>query len=295
MRQVRRLAYRTRHVLRRPPPPRWRAPALYGLVALSTVGLLVASVVIAKETGLTDRARFAAYDRLVAVTDGMGMRIEDIFTEGRQRTTAREIYRVLEPYYGQNTLSVDIGAIQHRLKSLPWVRDATVSRQLPDRLSTRLVEHRPIALWLAEPAQSRMRPALVSDQGDIIQISTLSPYRHLPILSGTDAPAAAPALMQLIESEPGLARRVTGAERVDGRRWNVFIDGRIEVRLPEREAATAWTRLARFDRSERLLARAIDAVDLRLGDRVVVRLADEALNPSGDVHPVAAVTPGLRT
>ena len=71
MRQVRRLAYRTRHVLRRPPPPRWRAPALYGLVALSTVGLLVASVVIAKETGLTDRARFAAYDRLVAVTDGI--------------------------------------------------------------------------------------------------------------------------------------------------------------------------------------------------------------------------------
>ena len=81
MRQVRRLAYRTRHVLRRPPPPRWRAPLLYGLLAAGTFGLLVASVVVADKTGLTDRARFAAYDRLVAVTDGMGMQIQDIFTE----------------------------------------------------------------------------------------------------------------------------------------------------------------------------------------------------------------------
>ena len=175
---------------------------------------------------------------------------------------------------------------------------------MPDRLRTRLVEHRPIALWLAQPTQSllsgelgqpvqpSMGPALVSDQGDIIQISALSPYRHLPILSGADAPAAAPELMQLIEGEPALARRVTGAERVDGRRWNVFIDGRVEVRLPERETAAAWARLARLDGAERLLARAIEAVDLRLADRVVVRLSDEVLNPSGAVRPTA---PGLRT
>jgi cell division protein FtsQ len=295
MRQVRRLAYRTRHVLRRPPPPRWRAPLLYSLLAATTGGLLVASVVIANQTGLTDRARFAAMDKLVAVTDGMGMQIQDIYNEGRQRTTAGEIYRILEPYYGQNTLSVDIAAIQQRLQSLPWVREATVSRQLPDRLRTHLVEHRPIALWLADIGVTGKGPALVSDEGDIIQVSALSPYRHLPILSGADAPAAAPGLMTLIESEPALARRVTGAERVDGRRWNVFMDGRIEVRLPERDTAAAWARLARLDRSDRLLARAIEAVDLRLLDRVVVRLSDEVLDSSGAGRPTAAIASGQRT
>ncbi len=298
MRQVRRLAYRTRHVLRRPPPPRWRAPVLYSLLTAGTAGLLVASFLIAKQTGLLDRARFAAMDELVAVTDQMGMRVQDIFTEGRHRTTAGEIYRILEPYYGQNILSVDIAAIQQRLQSLPWVREATVSRQLPDRLRTHLVEHRPIALWLAAAGpggQPHAGPALVSDQGDIIQVSALSPYRHLPILSGADAPAAAPELLRLIESEPALARRVTGAERVDGRRWNVYVDGRVEVRLPERETAAAWQRLARLDRDERLLARAIDALDLRLDDRVIVRLSDEVLSPDGGRRPSAALATGERT
>lgn len=295
MRQVRRLAYRTRHVLRRPPPPRWRAPVLYGLLALATSGLLVTSVVIANQAGLIDRARFAAMDKLVALTDGIGIRVQDVYTVGRQRTTAGEIYRILEPYYGQNTLSVDIAAIQQRLQSLPWVREATVTRQLPDRLRTHLVEHRPIALWLAQPARPATGPALVSDQGDIIQVSSLSPYRHLPILSGADAPAAAPGLMTLIATEPALARQVTGAERVDGRRWNVFMDGRIEVRLPERDPAAAWARLARLDQRERLLSRAIEAVDLRLDDRVVVRLSDDVLDPSGAGRPTAAIAGGQRT
>lgn len=300
MRQVRRLAYRTRHALRRPPPPRWRAPALYGLAIAAMVGMLGASLHIAKSTGLTDRVRFAAMDHLVATADRFGMQIQDILSEGRQRTSAGEIYRILEPYYGQSILAVDIAAIQQRLQSLPWVREAAVTRHFPDRLRTTIVEHRPIALWQPnawQPNAGRLHasgPALVSDRGDIIQISAFSPYRHLPILSGADAPAAAADLLRLVGSEPNLVRLVTGAERVDSRRWNVFIDGRIEVRLPEREPERAWQRLARLHNQESLLTRAVEAVDLRLSDRVIVRLADEVLNPAG-TGPTAALRQGQRT
>lgn len=303
MRQMRRLAHRTGRAMRRPPPPRWRKPALYSAVVAVCVALLGASWHIAQQIGLTDRVRFAIHERMVAATDGMGMRIGDILIAGRQRTDAAEIYQILEPYYGQNTLSVDISAIQQRLQSLPWVREATVSRQLPDGLTTRLAEHRPIALWVpiartispsqsvsdgAAPEQLPQGPALVSDQGDIIRVRSVYPFRHLPILSGADAPAAAPDLMRLIAGEPTLAGRVTGAERVDGRRWNVFIDGRIEIRLPETETAAAWHRLARLQQERRLLARAIDAVDLRLDDRIVVGLPEEVLDPDL-ARPTAAL------
>lgn len=295
MRQVRRLAYRTGYALRKPPPPRWRRPAFIGLVIAGCAGLLGATYHIAERNGLIERTRFALVDQMVAATDGMGFKVADIFTEGRQRTSAGEIYRILEPYYGQNILSVDIGAIQQRLQSLPWVRAATVSRQLPDRLVTNLAEHRPLALWhagqapgatpgtapaLGDAAPAAWGTALVSDRGDIIQIDGVTPWRHLPVLSGADAPAAAPALMRLIESVPELARQVTGAERVDGRRWNVFMDGRVEVRLPEREPEIAWARLARLDAEERLLARAVAAIDLRIEDHIVVRLDDEILEPA---------------
>lgn len=299
MRQVRRLAYRTRRALRRPPPPRWRAPALNGLAIAAMVGLLGASYHIAQSTGLTDRARFAAMDQMIGAADQFGLQIRDILSEGRQRTSPGEIYRILEPYYGQSILSVDISAIQQRLQSLPWVREAAVTRHFPDRLTTTIVEHRPIAIWQPGMGQPQDRhpssgPALVSDRGDIIQISAVSPYRHLPILSGADAPVAAADLLRLVRTEPGLGRLVTGAERVDGRRWNVFIDGRIEVRLPEQAPELAWQRLARWHSQQSLLTRAVDAVDLRLGDRVIVRLADEVLNPAGSPSTAAQMRDQMR-
>lgn len=275
MRQVRELAYRTRHVLRAPPKPRWHKPLLRGLLLAGCALVLAATTHIARSSGLTDRLRFVLTDQLVVATDALGMRVADIFTEGRHRTGASELYQILEPYYGQNVLTVDIAALQKRLQSLPWVRDAIVSRQLPDRLWAKLVEHRPIALW-----DTATGPTLVSDRGDIIRVAALGPYRALPILSGADAPAMAPDLVRLVASEPDLARRVTGAERVDGRRWNVFVDGRIEVRLPERGAADAWARLARLDSDTAILTRAVDAIDLRLPDRVVVRLDDALLQPA---------------
>ncbi len=40
MRQVNRLAHRARNVLRRPPPPRWRKPALWAAAVILILGTL---------------------------------------------------------------------------------------------------------------------------------------------------------------------------------------------------------------------------------------------------------------
>jgi cell division septal protein FtsQ len=59
----------------------------------------------------------------------------------------------------------------------------------------------------------------------------------------------------------------------------VYLDGRIEVRLPAAKAEAAWRRLAAEDRASRLLGRAITAVDLRNPDWLTVRIADDAVKP----------------
>src|SRR3546814_20999451 len=91
-------------------------------------------------------------------------------------------------------------------------------------------------------------------------------------------------LIAVMNSEPELRERVTAAVRVGGRRWNIQIEGRIDVRLPEADAAGAWAQLARIERQQGLLSRDVLIVDLRLPDRLVVRtdpdrgpLADEAI------------------
>ncbi|GBD42382.1 Cell division protein FtsQ [bacterium HR39] len=93
--------------------------------------------------------------------------------------------------------------------------------------------------------------------------ATPPPGSDLPWLFGEDAPRAWPALQEALARHPELAPRVRAAVRVGGRRWNLLIDGRIEVRLPESDVADALGRLARLEAADRLLERAVVAVDLR--------------------------------
>ena len=60
------------------------------------------------------------------------------------------------------------------------------------------------------------------------------------------------------------------------RRWNLRLKNGIDVKLPETNVEQALQLLANLDHDKRLLSRDILAVDMRLPDRVSVRLPDEA-------------------
>ena len=60
------------------------------------------------------------------------------------------------------------------------------------------------------------------------------------------------------------------------RRWNVVLANVIEVRLPEADAEQALDTVVQLDRDNKLLSRDIAMIDLRLSDRVTVRLSDDA-------------------
>jgi cell division protein FtsQ len=66
--------------------------------------------------------------------------------------------------------------------------------------------------------------------------------------------------------------RVKAAFRSGGRRWNLRMDNGIDVRLPEIEAFVAWDRLAKYEAQHNILGRDIGSIDLRLPDRVVVKV-----------------------
>ena len=60
------------------------------------------------------------------------------------------------------------------------------------------------------------------------------------------------------------------------RRWNLHLKSGVDVLLPEAEPERALQTLVELDRDKKLLSRDIVVVDLRLADRVTVRLSDAA-------------------
>jgi cell division protein FtsQ len=63
---------------------------------------------------------------------------------------------------------------------------------------------------------------------------------------------------------------------VGERRWNLRLKNGIDVRLPETDVAPALERLVALDNEKNLITRDIVAIDLRLPDRVTVRLSEAA-------------------
>lgn len=268
MRQVTLAAHRARNVQRRPPPSPWRRWLRRGLLATALLAATGVGGHAAIERGAVEKAGALADLAGSRLATASGMVVRNIYAEGRRMTSEEALVEALEDVMGVPILAVDLEQVRDRLQRLPWVRSVTIRRQFPDAILAQLEEHNPLALWRQDEGLS-----LVDGKGAVIPVADLRPFVQLPLLTGEGAPQHARALFATLAVEPELAERVTAAARIGGRRWNVWLDHRIEVRLPEEEAEQAWHRLAAAEREKALLARGIDAVDLRAPDWLVVRKA----------------------
>ena len=97
----------------------------------------------------------------------------------------------------------------------------------------------------------------------------------IPLVVGEHAANHAAQLLDILATEPDLAARVSAAIRVGDRRWNLRIDNAIDVLLPADSPASAWAELANLERSSAILKRDVQVVDVRLPDRLVVRINPE--------------------
>ncbi|MBV8131147.1 MAG: FtsQ-type POTRA domain-containing protein [Alphaproteobacteria bacterium] len=225
-----------------------------------------------------------AAEEIVQGTGLLGLTVADIKVEGRETTDRETILAALAAGPGTPILAVNLTRAKDQLEALPWVRTAMVERRLPGTLCVRLVERKPLALW-----QHGGKLELIDRGGDVIPVVPLDRFAKLPLVVGEGAASHAAELLEMLASDPDLASRVTAAIRVGDRRWNLRIDNTIDVLLPADEAVSAWSQLARLERSSAILKRDVLTIDLRLPDRLVLRVSPEPAI-SKRTHPPAKNT-----
>jgi len=262
---------------RKKPAPAWVRPTLR---VASWAGIAVAAVAApwwAIDSGLAAKGAAAAWRPVVSATAGIGLTVRQVLAEGRTETTQDDILKALAIRGGEPILGIDAEAARSRVESLPWVRSAAVERRLPDTIRVRIVERHPMAWW-----QKDGKLVLIDRSGEPIRVPPPARYSTLIVLVGDDAPVHAAALLAMLAREPDLAARVHAAVRVGQRRWNLKIDDAIDIRLPEDGADAAWTKLGELERKNRILSRDIEAVDMRLPDRLIVQTKSGRLPTAGN-------------
>ena len=247
--------------------PLWRRRSALAGIAIMLVAAALAYGWWAWREGLPHRLAEDARQAVMQRSLALGFRVNEVFVEGRKNTPAAALRKALAVERGAPILFVDLAAARDRLLALPWVSDVSVERVLPDTVVVHLIERRPMALW-----QHEGRFALIDDTGTVIERDNLGRFSDLVVIVGDQSAAAeAAGLLATLATEAGLGERVAAAVRVSGRRWNLrFADG-LNVQMPEEGLGHGWRRLAEYDRRHGLLGLRLQAIDLRLPDRVVVR------------------------
>lgn len=274
MRQITRLARpgRPKSTRRRALQRLWvRHLRRVGLIALTLALALGAGIAFLRSTVAARWAEDISRTTIAASADA-GFVVERVYSEGRSLADEAALTQALEPHHNKPIFTVELEKLKHQVEALPWVRSASVGRRLPNTIWVRLEEHRPIARWM-----DGTRQVLVSEAQEVFKVKNAARYRELPLLFGKGAPARSMELLQLVASEPALARHVTGARLVGGRRWDVYLDGRIEVRLPANRPQAAWRRLANEQHASGVITRAISSIDLRSPDWLTLELPDAAI------------------
>jgi len=107
--------------------------------------------------------------------------------EGRARTfeiagivhsSRAELETVFAPDLGRSVYLVPLVERQKTLETVEWVRQATISRQWPNRLMVRVRERVPVAFVTLE----RSRPGLIDEDGAILP--SVSGRFRFPVLAG---------------------------------------------------------------------------------------------------------------
>ena len=234
------------------------------------LGLIFATIavvawIVASLAGLP--ALLAA--QMAQLASNAGFEVRRVEVRGVEHMNELKVYERVLGERDRAMPLVDLDGVRGDLLGLSWVKDARVSRQLPDTLVVDIVEREPHAV-LRKPN----RLVLIDPNGVELEPISAAAAKGRLIVSGPGAAQQVPELGRLLDTAPALKPQVTEAEWIGNRRWNLtFKTGQV-LALPqgEKPSSTALVSFARLDGVNRLLGGKVAIFDMRAPERIYMRI-----------------------
>lgn len=253
------------------------APSRRRLPRGTGVGLVLAFYAAVYGVGVAQNGDFARFrdshgDPRDILARALGLGVDKVTIAGLSVLSERDVLTTGGITPASSLPFLGAAALRERLEAAPMVRRAEIRKSYPNELAITLVEREPFALW-----QRNGELSVVAADGAVIDRLRDPALAGLPLVVGDGANLRAADYAALLAAAGPLRSKIRAGMLVSGRRWTLKMENGLDVRLPEEGAAAAVARLVRLDRDAGLLDRDVLAIDLRMPDRVVVRLSEEAV------------------
>jgi cell division protein FtsQ len=241
-----------------------------GSAAVASV-FVIAGIYGAVYGGHVEAVSTQLRDARDAAANAAGFHIASVAIAGTKEVTREEVLAAAGVTGKSSLLFLDAEFARTRLKSNPWIAEATILKLYPNRLHIALTERQAFAMW-----QKDKQVSVIASDGTVVQPFVDARYANLPLVVGAGAEKAANDFMALTDRFPVIRDQVRAYVLVAERRWNLRLKNGVDIRLPEVEPEGALETLMTLDRDKKLLSRDVALIDLRFADRIIARLSDAA-------------------
>jgi cell division protein FtsQ len=245
------------------PAPLLRRGLVFGLAALLLAGAFIAAALARLPQKTLEAARLA--------TARAGFEIAHVEISGNREMPRLAIYEAVLAGPENALLSADLTRIRARLKTYPWVADASISRRLPDTLVVHVTERRPVALW-----QSHGEFHLIDITGRVLTSKGLERFASLPLVVGDGANIRVREMLQLTNAAGPLAEQIEAGVLIGNRRWNIRFKSGETLALPDTPASAraAMVRFAKLETGlgpdQKLLGGRYQRFDMRVAGQMII-------------------------
>ncbi len=184
-----------------------------------------------------------------------------------------QIFAVADLSLPTSSLDIDVATLRMSVESLDAVLTAEVLVKPDGILEIRTTERTPTMVW-----RDGNVLRLIDDEGKrVAQLARRNARPDLPLVIGEGADRVVPEIHAMMDILGPVSGRVRGFVRVGERRWDIVLDRGQTIMLPETGGITALRRVMAFHSTQELLERDVEIIDMRNGERPVLRLTDNAI------------------
>lgn len=229
--------------------------------------------------GVYGAVRGGHYDAFVAaegapadvIAKAFGFDIEAVTIAGLSELTESNVLAVAGIGPRNSLAFLDVAKVRERLRSLPLVKEASVTKLYPNRLLIEIEERQPFALW-----QKGGVVNVVAADGAPLDAIHDQRFVHLPLVVGAGANKRLAEYLALLDAAGDLRERIRAGMLVSERHWTLKTTNGIDILLPEIDPRAALASLARLQLQSRILDKDVISLDLRQPGRLVARLTEDA-------------------
>ena len=239
-------------------PASWRQRLKMLMLAVAGLGLITTA-------GLAYAERDRVIIKLHQLGADAGLKLRHIQVRGRSQISKDTLLAALNLQMDAPIFSIHLQDLHNRVSQIGWVKNVIIERRLPGTIHIVLNERVPVALL-----QNNTDHQLIDATGAIIEGADPRDFTHLKVVAGENAATNAAPILAALKTEPELYSEVWALSFRSERRWDVYLKNGMEIRLPESDPISAWSRLAIIDRKKAIIKRDLAVIDLRIPKQLIV-------------------------